>query len=406
LVDDVPDNIHVLMNILKDEYALQVATNGMNALESAQQEPMPDLILLDIMMPEMDGFEVIQRLKSNKITKNIPVIFVTALTDVVDESKGLELGAVDYITKPVSAPVVRARIKTHLTLHKYELELERKVVERTEELRQTMGMLEKTHDSLKKSFTASIKVMSNIIEMRENIAPGHSRRVAELASKLAKKVGLSVNRVQQVLFAGLLHNIGKIGMTDKLLKRAYEDMSKEEFAQFVKHPVIGQGMLMAFEELQEAAIIIRSQHERYDGKGFPDQLQVEDIPIGARILAIASDYETFQIGTITSQKQGEKEALDFLTNNRKTRYDPNIVILFHEMIKSEHFWRKDKGDNGRQVVASRLVVGMILAEDVLIKDKVLVLPMGHVLDNHTIERLTQLERSVDGPLVIKIFSDY
>ncbi|MCW8825139.1 MAG: HD domain-containing protein, partial [Gammaproteobacteria bacterium] len=218
--------------------------------------------------------------------------------------------------------------------------------------------------------------------------------------------GLSADHIHQVLFAGLLHNIGKVGMADKLLKRAYEDMSEEEYALFVKHPVIGEGMLMAFDDLKEAASIIRSQHECYDGKGFPDKLHGEEIPIGSRILAIASDYEMFQLGTITSQKQNESEALDFLTNNRKTRYDPKLVVMFHEVIKSENLKKRGKNDKIRRVVASRLVPGMILADDVLIKDKVLVLSMGHVIDQHTIDRLKQLERSVDGAVVINIFDDY
>ncbi|MEJ1402795.1 MAG: hybrid sensor histidine kinase/response regulator [Candidatus Sedimenticola sp. (ex Thyasira tokunagai)] len=158
IVDDVPDNIHVLMDILGGDYVLQAATNGIKALEFAQQKTRPDLVLLDIKMPEMDGFEVLKRLKANKETETIPVIFVTALTDVFDETIGLELGAVDYITKPISAPVIKARVKTHLELfaHKQALEMKVKELSLTEdELRKANERL-KELDKLKSMFIASM----------------------------------------------------------------------------------------------------------------------------------------------------------------------------------------------------------------------------------------------------------
>ncbi|MEJ1377072.1 MAG: hybrid sensor histidine kinase/response regulator [Candidatus Sedimenticola sp. (ex Thyasira tokunagai)] len=158
IVDDVPDNIHVLMDILGGDYVLQAATNGIKALEFAQQKARPDLVLLDIKMPEMDGFEVLKRLKANKETETIPVIFVTALTDVFDETIGLELGAVDYITKPISAPVIKARVKTHLELfaHKQALEMKVKELSLTEdELRKANERL-KELDKLKSMFIASM----------------------------------------------------------------------------------------------------------------------------------------------------------------------------------------------------------------------------------------------------------
>jgi response regulator RpfG family c-di-GMP phosphodiesterase len=389
------------------------------------EENSVDLIISDMRMPEMDGAEFLAHAAT--ISPDTVRILLTGYADMESTVAAINKGKIfKYFSKPWNDNEIILGVKHALEqrflkqerdrlldltrvqneeLQELNATLEEKVVARTKELQQTMDMLESAHGSLKKSFTASIKVLSNIIEMRENTVPGHSRRVAELAAKLATRAGLSADTVQQVLFAGLLHKIGKIGMPDKLLKMAYEDMSAEEYAQFVKHPVIGEGMLLAFEDLKDAATMIRGQHERFDGKGFPDKLHGESIPIGSRILAIVIDYELFQLGTITTQKQSESEVLDFLMNNRKTRYDPKLVVLFHEVIRLEKRRKKDKTVKMRRVVCSRMVPGMVLAEDVMLKDKVLVLSMGHVLTEHTIERLSKLERSVEGALVINIVDD-
>jgi len=425
-VDDEANILSSLRRLFRPlGYKILLAENGVEGLKTLANNNV-DLIISDMRMPEMDGAEFLT--KAAKQSPETVRILLTGYADVESTISAINKGKIyKYISKPWDDTEISLAVKHALEhrFHKQESErllkltekqntelldlnnnLEDKVRERTEELRQTMDMLETAHGSLKKSFTASIKVLSGVIEMRENTVHGHSRRVAELASKLAKRAGLNADAMQQILFAGLLHNIGKMGLSDNLLKRSYDEMTKEEYALFVKHPVIGEGMLLAFDELKEAATIIRGQHERYDGRGFPDQLSGESIPIGARILAIASDYELFQLGTITTQKQSEDDVLDFIMNNRKTRYDPALAVLFNEVIKTERLKKRGRKRKMRRVVGSRLVPGMILGEDILIKDdKVLVLSMGHVMDDNTIERLRKLERSVEGALVINILDD-
>ena len=421
-VDDEANILSSLRRLFRPlGYKILLAKSGAEGLKVLDDSSV-DLIISDMRMPGMDGAEFLA--KAAKHSPETVRILLTGYADMNSTVEAINKGKIyKYFNKPWVDSEILLGVKHALEyrFHKQERErllkltkkqneelqdlntnLEEKVKNRTEELKQMVDMLELAHGSLKKSFTASIKVLSNIIEMRENRAPGHSRRVAELASKLAKKAGLRDESVQQVLYAGLLHKIGKIGMSDNMLTKPYDDMSDDEYALIVKHPVIGEGMLMAFKELKEASTIIRGQHERYDGKGFPDKLQGENIPIGARIVAIASDYEQLQIGVITKQIESEIEALEFLTNNRKTRYDPKLVALFLEMIKTENLWKKTNKNKSRRVLCSGLVPGMILAEDVMMNNKMLLLSMGHVLDERTIARLTQLERSVEEPLIINI----
>lgn len=401
VVDDVSENIHILMDILKDDYALIGATSGKKALEISNRDEKPDLILLDIMMPEMDGFEVCRQLKNTTVTEHIPVIFVTALSEIDDEAKGLEFGAVDYITKPVRAPIVKARVKAHLALYEYEKELERKIAERTKELTKTLDRLHKAHDSLRENYFSTIHIFSNLIELKAGPrVAGHSRRVAEYARKIGRAMKLDAEQQDNLLLAGLLHDIGKLGLPDKMVHKPLSTLSAQEYEKYVKHPELGEASLMALEPIRSVATIIRGHHERYDGKGFPDQLKGDEIPLAARIISIANDYDALQMGTISSQMFGPSDAADYLKRNSGTRYDPGVVEVFLGD-KGLHTPREAE-KRGICKRSNGLRPGMVLVRDLVADTGMLLLAKGQVIDDHMIKGIDNIERALTMDLDIYV----
>ncbi len=193
IVDDTPSNIRILNDILRDEYSISISTNGADALELANSENRPDLILLDIMMPEMDGYEVCRRLKASERTKNIPVLFVTAKTDIEDEKMGLELGAVDYIAKPISPPVVISRVRNHMNLHLYQEHLEELVARRTKQIRE--------------GYRDTIYRLTLAAEYKDEDTGGHIQRISYYARELASRLGMDREFCDAIFYASPMHDI-------------------------------------------------------------------------------------------------------------------------------------------------------------------------------------------------------
>jgi response regulator RpfG family c-di-GMP phosphodiesterase len=278
--------------------------------------------------------------------------------------------------------------------------LEAKVMARTEEVRQTMGFLEVAHKELKNSFLTSLKVFSNLMELREGAMAGHSRRVADHARRLAQRLGLSDNEVQDVMFAGLLHDIGKIGLSDRLLHKPFSALTTEERAEVVKHPATGQAALMALENMKEAASLIRSHHERFDGMGYPDGLSGMAISRGARILAVANDYDALQTGSLLSRRLTENEAREFLLEGRGKRYDPKVTDVFLEMLggidTSAYAGPEVK------IPASALRRGMALARDLVSPEGLLLLSKDYLLDDAMIRQIRSFEQAEGRPLAIYV----
>jgi putative two-component system response regulator len=319
VVDDTPDNIDVLSGVLKDEFRVKAAVNGERALKIAQTSPQPDMILLDVMMPGMDGYEVCQALKANPVTSRIPVIFVTAKNQQEDETRGLALGAVDYITKPISPAIVLARVHTHLNLYDQNLALERKVADRTRELRDTRYEV--------------IRRLGRAAEFKDNETGMHVVRMSHFARLIAERLGAAPEWVELVFNASPMHDIGKIGIPDRVLLKPGK-LDAEEWAIMQQHPVIGADILGDHDSplLEMARTIALYHHEKWDGTGYPEGLAGMAIPLEARIVAIADVFDA-----VTSERPYKRawaigDAVKLIQDGAGTHFDPDLVSIFEAVL--------------------------------------------------------------------------
>lgn len=315
VVDDNADNIDVLNGILRPFYKVKAALNGEIALKIANAKQKPDIILLDVMMPGMDGHEVCRQLKSNPVTSNIPVIFVTAKTEIQDEKIGFELGAVDYITKPVSVPLVQARVKTQLALYDQQRELERQVSARTKQLENTRVEI--------------IRRLGRAAEFKDNETGMHVIRMSWYAKFLAEEINANDEWVDLVYNAAPMHDIGKIGIADSILLKPGK-LNEHEWIEMQRHVEYGAEILGNHESplLSMAVEICLYHHEKYDGSGYPHQLIGEEIPLSARIVAIADVFDA-----LTSERPYKKswsvdEAMTYITEQSGKHFDPELIPAF------------------------------------------------------------------------------
>ena len=277
--------------------------------------------------------------------------------------------------------------------------LEEKVRERTAELRRTMQQVELAHEKLKRNFFDSIRIFSSLMEMREGSMGGHSRRVADLSRRLAQRLGVADGEAQTIMLAALLHDIGKIGLPDHIIKQPFTNLSKADRAEFVKHPVKGEAALMGLEQLQDAAKLVRAHHERYDGRGYPDGMNGRNIPLGAAILGIVNDYDELVTGRLLAERLTPAEALAFIADSAGRRYDPQVAETFVTLMGGV-----DDNVTLRDIALSTrdLRSGMVLTRDVMAKDGLLLLSRDYVLNDKVIEQLYNYERSCEQHLVVHV----
>ncbi len=338
VVDDTPDNLSLMSGLLKDDYKVKVANNGEKALKIAAAEPQPDLILLDIMMPGMDGYEVCQFLKKNPATVNIPVIFLTAKAEVEDERKGLEYGAVDYLTKPVSPPIVMARVKNHLALKTHAdflrdksdyLELE--VAKRT---REVMAIQDVT-----------ILAMASLAETRDSDTGNHIRRTQFYVKVLAEKLKtnprfgaqLTDHFITMLFKSAPLHDIGKVGIPDRILLKPGR-FTPDEFEIMKTHTSLGKDAIEHAEEqlgmnvefLSMAKDIALSHQEKWDGSGYPQGLAGDAIPLSARLMAVADVYDALISRRVYKEGMPHEKAVSIIAEGKGTHFDPDMVDAFIE----------------------------------------------------------------------------
>ncbi|BCS55030.1 HD-GYP domain-containing protein [Geobacter sp. SVR] len=314
IVDDAPENIRLLNGALMDDYIVKVATRGMKAIEVARSTRV-DIILLDVMMPEMDGFETCRRLKADPLTRRIPVIFVTARDEVEDESVGFSCGGVDYITKPIRYPVVRARIKTHLALYDQKRALESIVRERTAELTETRREI--------------LNRLGRAAEYRDNETGMHVSRVCRYSRIIALEYGLPEEEAELLYNAAPMHDVGKIGIPDSILLKTGR-LDEEEWRIIRSHCEIGYKIIgsHASDLLKCAAVLALTHHERWDGSGYPAGLKGYDIPVFSRVLAIADVFDA-----LTSVRPYKKawqvdEAVEEIRRCSGTHFEPEMVQAF------------------------------------------------------------------------------
>lgn len=315
VVDDNPENISALAEILRPLYQVKAATSGAVALKVARSAEPPDLILLDIMMPEMDGYAVCEKLKENVSTRKIPVIFVTAMGEAEDEARGLDLGAVDFITKPVRPSIVKARIKTHLSLYDQNRELEEMVRLRTAEIEE--------------SRTQIIHRLGVAAEFRDKETGNHIIRMGQFSQLLARSAGLSEEEAELLLLVAPMHDVGKIGIPDRILLKPAK-LDAEEWEMMKKHSVIG-GQIIGIhisELLKMARIVALTHHERWDGSGYPNGLAGKQIPVAGRIVAIADVFDAL-IHERPYKKAWEiDEAVEEIKRSSGSHFDPDLVEAF------------------------------------------------------------------------------
>ena len=322
IVDDIPENLDVMKNILMPYYRVQVATNGRLAIKIAMSPTRPDIILLDVMMPDMDGYEVIRILQQEEQTRTIPILFVTAKSDVEDEAKGFELGAADYLVKPVSPPVVLARVKTHLAMNDQRKLLADQVEIRTAQL--TIRNLE-----LEETRVEVIHQLARAAEYRDNETGMHVMRMSRFTKLLALKAGLTEPEAGQMMLAAPMHDIGKIGIPDNVLLKPGK-LTDEEFKIIQSHPEIGYNIIGKNKAaiLNLGAEIALTHHEKWNGRGYPRQLKGEEIPLPGRLTAIGDVYDA-----LTSTRPYKKpwtvdDALALIAKEAGEHFDPRLVSLF------------------------------------------------------------------------------
>ncbi len=328
VVDDTPENIFILREILIPEYDVLAASDGPEALAVARASPRPDCILLDVLMPGMDGYEVCRRLKADEATRSIPVLFVTTLGAARDEARGLELGAEDYITKPVRPAVVLARVHTHLRLRAYQEQLELEVRRRTREVVRTQDV--------------AILSLATLAETRDNELGGHFRRTQRVARSLAREMTTMPEYIDffrtttiDTLYKSVpLHDVGKVGTPDHILLKP-GPLTPEEFEIMKLHTVHGRDILQRADDhlghesfLRLARDIAYTHHEKWDGSGYPQGLSGQAIPVCGRIMAVVDVYDALISKRVYKDPMPHRQAVSIIAAGRGTHFDPTIVDIF------------------------------------------------------------------------------
>lgn len=341
IVDDTPENLNILSAILKKKgYNVRPVPNGELALKAAENM-VPDLILLDILMPGMNGFEVCQELKKNEKLREIPVIFISALSEIEDKVKAFSIGGVDYITKPFQIEEVNARVETHLKLRKLTTHLEH--------------IVEKQVAEISSSQMSTIIAMAKLAQSRDDCTGKHLDRVREycylIAGKLSEspryKSYLNAKWIDIIAKASALHDIGKVGIPDGILLKEGK-LSDHEFKFMKMHSIIGADTIKEVQEsypenkfISTGVTIARWHHERWDGTGYPDGLKGKDIPLPARIMSIADVYDALKSKRCYKNMFSHENACTIIIEGSGTYFDPEIVKAFEEVhLEMLEVWEK------------------------------------------------------------------
>ena len=338
IVDDNPENLMVLGELLRDRYKVRAANSGQRALQLAAQNPAPDLILLDIMMPVMSGYEVLERLQASAATRDIPVIFTTAMSATEDEQRGFELGAVDYISKPLRPPIVLARVQTHLGYKQARDRLRRM----NESLEGEIALRMRENQVVQE---VTIRALARLAETRDNETGNHILRtqnyvhhLAQLARRLPRFGGqLDDHNVALIAKSAPLHDIGKVGIPDQVLLKPGK-LTPDEWAVMKTHAALGADAIERavadthepVEFLAYASQIARWHHERWNGSGYPDGLAGDAIPLAARLMAVADVFDALISWRVYKAPVPPDEVRAIMLGERGSHFDPDLLDLFIE----------------------------------------------------------------------------
>jgi response regulator RpfG family c-di-GMP phosphodiesterase len=410
-VDDETSILSALKRVFRTQgFTVFTANSGQEGLAVLEKEAV-DVVVSDMRMPGMDGAQFLEQVFSRwPSTKRI---LLTGYADATSTIAAINQGKIwRYVGKPwndgeLILTVQQALAHRHLmeenarltTLTQQQNEelitlnagLEQKVAQRNAELQKALTLLNQAHGKLKEGFLTTVRVMSSLFELRGGRMGGHSRRVADTARQLSNGLGLEEGTAQDVLMAALLHDIGKIGLPDHLFEKPFNSMTPTERAKIMTHSIRGEMVLMGVEQLKRAAALVRHHHEYFDGSGYPDHLAGLAIPMGARILSVANDFDALQMGTLVSRPLRAAEARAFILDNRGKRYDPSVVDVFIAQV----------ADNIPEEIVElpmrpgTLKRGMVLTRDLLHPEGYLLLAKSQAVDSSMIEQLLKIE-SVEG----------
>jgi len=447
-VDDEPGIVAALRRLFRPHgYVVLTANSGAEGLDILEREAV-DLVISDMRMPEMDGARFLEQVRRR--WPEVVRILLTGYADIESTIAAINRGEIwRYIPKPWDDDSIVLTVRDALERKRLAAEnarlldltrrqndelktlnasLEQKVAERTAQLRATLASLEQANGDLKRNFLNSVRVFSGLVELRGGELGshfvGHGRRVADMARTVARRLRLPDAEVQAAMLAGLLHDIGKIGLPDHLLDKPFNSLDGLLRAQVMKHPVIGENLLLAVDELKGPALAIRHHHECFDGSGYPDRLAGKSIPVAARILAVVNDYDALQLGTLTKRRYSAAEALAFVIDQSGARYDPAVVTAFAQWLLATQ-----PGLRGRMqlpegegwptleceaaepeiptvdLLPGELQPGMVLASDLIHQEGYLLLAAGFALQAATIAHLRRIEQDEGVSVVLRIRQD-
>ncbi len=420
LVDDEANVLNSLRRLLRPAgYEIHTAESGEAALAHLESQAV-DLVVSDMRMPGMSGAELLAQVRKRWPTTMR--VLLTGYSDITSAVSAINDGGIfRYVSKPwddaeLQTILTQALEIAGLQREKNRLEaltqeqneelktlnasLEDKVRQRTEELQIANQEISLTMEKVKKNFFTTVQVLSNLLEMRAPSLAGHGRRVADVAKRLAVKMKLPSDVVNDVLLGGLLHDIGKIGYSDEILKKPFPKMSQDELGIARKHPLNGAAALLSLPDMRAVADIIRCHHERWDGQGYPANLSGMDIPIGARIVALANDFDAVQVGTLSAKRMTVEEAKTYVLEGRKFRYDPMVVDAFAELIG--RVAQPVKAHDERKIDISELKVGMVLARDLYSPEGILLLSADYVLDELLVKQLREYQDAYGKKLNLSV----
>jgi putative nucleotidyltransferase with HDIG domain len=324
VIDDNLEVLKLMKLLLGDEFDLDYSTSAAEGLKILK-EKIPDLVLCDVMMPEMDGHQFCRHVKSDETLKHTPIILVTARSGAEMLAEGIDSGADDYIAKPFNAIELKARIRSLLRMRQVEAELalaNRNLKMRTSDLVERQRSL----------FISMVKALVSALEAKDIYTRHHSTRVTEFTLKIAKKMNFSERELADLELAALLHDVGKIGVPEYILNKK-DKLTDEEFAFIKEHPGRGESILKPVVELNQISKIVRSHHERYDGKGYPDGLKGQEIPLGARIMAVADTYDAITSERPYRDAESHNSAIKEIIKSSGIQFDPEVIQHFLEIAK-------------------------------------------------------------------------
>ncbi len=415
LVDDEPNILSALKRLFRrNGHTIHTAESGAEGLKILQQQPV-DLIISDMRMPEMNGAEFLEQ--AAKINPNAVRLLLTGYSDINATIEAINKGKIyGYISKPWNETELNLTVNQALEqkalrderdrlqklTQKQNAELKQLNATLEDKVRQRTKQLRLAHKRLKESYFASIPVFASLVRLREEgSAEGHSKRVADHARAVAEKLGLDSDQVRDIYFAGLLHDIGKITLPDDIAGKSEGEMSFPERDRYRKHTQTAESILMTLEPLQNSAHIIAAVHEQFNGKGYPRGLKGEDIPLGARILAIANDYDKLLHGQLLGEKLSAVDAIAWMRES--PRYDPYLLTEFIQVLENEG--ETEGSVRELRLRPEQLKEGMILSRNLLNSDGMLLLAKGYVLREPMLSRIQQFARQEGEHFVIHVEAD-